>query len=62
MLQILFNQFIKIGLFEDAVGTSLRIEAANTIANHRTCELSHVIMRGGWDFSGICKVRNILFL
>jgi hypothetical protein len=44
------------GLFEDVSGTCLRVGATNQMANHPRVELTHVIQRGGWDFSGISNI------
>jgi hypothetical protein len=44
----------------DITGTSLRIGAANVMANHRTTDLTHLILRGGWDFSGLCNCFEYL--
>lgn len=44
------------GLSEDSIGTSLRIGATNVMANSPGVELQHIIMRGGWEFSGFCNV------
>lgn len=44
------------GLPDDVCGTSLRVGAANLIVNHPSCELIHAIVRGGWDYSGLCNI------
>jgi hypothetical protein len=42
------------------VGTSLRIGAANQMANTRDVELHHIIARGGWECQGINNVFTYL--
>jgi hypothetical protein len=45
---------------ENVTATSLRIGATNTMANNPTCDLTHIILRGGWEFSSIVKVFTYL--
>jgi hypothetical protein len=37
-------------------GTSLRIGATNLIVANPFCELVHAVIRGGWDYSGLCNI------
>ena len=43
-------------LHPDATGTDVRVGSTNGMANSAGVSMSHVIMRGGWDLSGINKV------
>ena len=48
------------GVTDNILGTSFRIGATNTIVNHRTCEIWHAIVRGNWDFAGVCTIFDYL--
>ena len=48
------------GVTDNILDTSFRIGATNTIVNHRTCEIWHAIVRGNWDFAGVCTIFDYL--
>lgn len=48
------------GMHKDPTSHGLRLGSFNLIVNHRDCELSHGIIRGGWSFEHLCNAFQYL--